>query len=254
MPQALSDGYCRLATGGGYSARTLYSDTDETVVSVTRPILLTSIEGAARAGDLVDRSHRVTCQAIPPSERRSEADLWRRYEELRPGILGVLLDGVSQAIRRFDSVTLDELPRMADAARWVTAGESAMGIPEGSYLAADRRSRADGVALAVEGDPVSAGVEALAESSGPDGWTGTATELLELLTERAADRTTRARSWPRSPRKMAGLLRRAMPALRAAGVWVDMGLPDDKGRPRRIRISGIAKNVGDAGDVGTAAQ
>ena len=250
MPQWLSDGYCRIATGGGYSARTLYSDADETIVSVTRPILLTAIEGAAGAGDLVDRAHVVNCPAIPRSERIPESDLWTLYEELRPGIFGVLLDGVSQALRRWDTVTLDELPRMADAARWVTAGESAMGIPEGSYVEADHRSRADGVALAVEGDPVAAALESLAETSGPGGWTGTTTELLGQLTGIAGERIAKTRAWPKTPRKLGGLLRRVMPDLRAAGVWVEIRLPDDRGRPRLVQVAEAGAQRGERGDVG----
>src|SRR5262249_674134 len=44
IPRWLSDALCRVATGGGSSKRTLYTDADESVLDVKRPIIVTSIE------------------------------------------------------------------------------------------------------------------------------------------------------------------------------------------------------------------
>jgi len=43
----LSDGLCRLATGGGHSARPLYTDGEEFSLSVKRPVILNGIDDAA---------------------------------------------------------------------------------------------------------------------------------------------------------------------------------------------------------------
>ena len=51
----LSDGLCRLATGGGLSKRRLYTDADEHVLEAQRPVFITSIEEVATRGDLLDR-------------------------------------------------------------------------------------------------------------------------------------------------------------------------------------------------------
>jgi hypothetical protein len=40
MPNWLSDELCGLATGGGFSTRTLYTDTDETIFDAQRPRLV----------------------------------------------------------------------------------------------------------------------------------------------------------------------------------------------------------------------
>ena len=50
---------------------------------------------------------------------------------------------------------------------------------------------------------------------------GTATELLTLLDDLAEDQVQRLSSWPRSPRSLAGALRRLEPSLRAVGVEID---------------------------------
>ena len=65
LPVWLSDGLCRLATGGGLSKRTLYTDADETLIDAQRPILLTGIETVLTRGDAVDRSLLVELEKIP---------------------------------------------------------------------------------------------------------------------------------------------------------------------------------------------
>ena len=51
----LSDAICRLATGGSLGKRELYSDADEVLFSVMRPVILNAIEDLAIRGDLADR-------------------------------------------------------------------------------------------------------------------------------------------------------------------------------------------------------
>ena len=44
LPNWLSDSLCRLATGGGFSTRELYSDDEEVIFDAMRPVILTGIE------------------------------------------------------------------------------------------------------------------------------------------------------------------------------------------------------------------
>ena len=52
----LSDAICRLSTGGGFATRELYSNTDEILIDVQRPVVMNGIEDLAIRGDLLDRS------------------------------------------------------------------------------------------------------------------------------------------------------------------------------------------------------
>ena len=61
-------------------------------------------------------------------------DLWREFEKQRPVIFSGLLDAVVCALRELQNVILDSLPRLADAALWATAGESAFGWERGTVL------------------------------------------------------------------------------------------------------------------------
>jgi hypothetical protein len=54
-------------------------------------------------------------------------------------------------------------------------------------------------------------------------WTGTAAELLDALGKVTCDRVANAKTWPDSPRALAGRLRRAATFLRKVGIDVSCG-------------------------------
>ena len=56
LPYWLSDTLCRLATGGGFATRQLYTDTDEVLFDAARPIVLNGIEDMVSRPDLADRA------------------------------------------------------------------------------------------------------------------------------------------------------------------------------------------------------
>ena len=108
LPVWLSDCLCRLATGGGFSTRTLYENDDETIFTAQRPVIVTGIEEVATRGDLVDRSLMVHLPAIPESARRTEKELHAEFDAVRPMLFGALLSAVSTAMRRLPDVMLDD--------------------------------------------------------------------------------------------------------------------------------------------------
>ena len=60
--------------------------------------------------------------------RRDEAQFWREFEQVRPRVLGALLDPTAAGLRNLPNVRLDQLPRMADFAIWVSACEEGLGM------------------------------------------------------------------------------------------------------------------------------
>jgi hypothetical protein len=125
VPDWLSDALCRLATGGSFAVRQLYTDGEEVLFEVSRPILLNGIEDVISRPDLGDRAIFLTLEPIAQRNRRPEAELWREFELARPLILGALLDAVVHGLRRINHVQLEALPRMADFALWAAACETA---------------------------------------------------------------------------------------------------------------------------------
>ena len=126
IKDGLSDALCRLATGGGFATRELYTDSGEIIFSASRPVTLNGIEEVARRQDLIDRCLILLLLTIDDRQRMRSESLWARFEALRPQLLGALLDAVSCALRREGSVQLERSPRMADFAHWVVAAEAAL--------------------------------------------------------------------------------------------------------------------------------
>lgn len=61
----ISDTLCRLATGGGFAVRRLYSDMDEVLFDAARPVILNGIEDIVTRPDLADRAVFLTLEPIP---------------------------------------------------------------------------------------------------------------------------------------------------------------------------------------------
>ncbi len=239
IPAALSDAFCRIATGGGFAVRQLYTDRDEIIFDAMRPILLTSIEDVITRPDLADRALFVALEAIPEDRRRPEAELWAAFEAARPAILGALLDAVAEGLRRLPDVRLPGLPRMADFALWATACETAF-QPEGTFMQAYAVARETAVETAIEADPVAEAVRGFMADR--TGWTGTAADLLEALTPAAGERAVRSKAWPATPRALSGRLRRLAPILRRLGIDVDFRRT--RGGTREIILSRAPESAG----------
>ena len=216
----LSDAFCRLATGGGFAVRELYSDSEEVLFDAMRAIVLNGIDSLATRGDLSDRSIVVELEPLSEHKRRPLGELLAAFEAVRPAILGALLDAVVVAVRDVGRVRLDRLPRMADFALWSYAAAPALGWSGDTFLAAYTGNRASAVALSIESAAIGPAIEGL--MSGKASWKGSARELItELGTDGLSDEATRRRKdWPATPERLARALRRLAPELRRSGIDV----------------------------------
>lgn len=238
----LSDALCRLATGGGFSTRELYTDSDEVIFDLTRPVILNGIDHLAERPDLADRAIVLNLPPIDESARREEADIYRQYEEERPYILGALFTAVSQAMSRLPEVRLARKPRMADFAIWATAAEQSFGFQSGAFMSAYAGNRAEAVQETLESDPVSAAIIALINQEQIDGqWTGTAQDLLQILDGKVDDKVKKSQEWPKTPKSMGSRLRRLATFLREAGIRVTFWPKGTRGR-RALTIIRTARD------------
>lgn len=237
----LSNALCRLATGGGFSVRTNYADDEETIFQATRPITLNGIGDVATRPDLLERSLMLAPPSIPDHKRKTEAAFWRDFGQVEGQVFGALLDALSTAIRRLPNTHLERLPRMADAALWVTAAEPAMGIPAGAYVAAMSKNRGKAASLALEASPVAAALLSYLDEFGSH--EGTTGALLLTLAARV-DRSDRPTGWPKSTVQLSTLLRRILPALRERGVTRDLVKDTSAGKVYRIAKGDATRLVG----------
>ena len=235
LPGWISDTLCRLATGGGFAVRQLYTDGDEVLFDAERPVILNGIEEIVTRPDLADRALFLTLDPIPEERRRPEAELWAAFEAERPRILGVLLDAVVEGLKRLPETRLEKLPRMADFALWATACETAL-WSAGTFWAAYRSNRDEAVEGVIDADPIATGVRAVMATRTM--WTGTASDLLGALTQVVGERVAKSKTWPDGPRALAGRLRRAAAFLRKIGIEIGFER-EGRARTRTINITTI---------------
>ncbi len=235
IPPWLSDALCRLATGGGFSTRELYTDDDEIIFDAMRPVLINGIEELATRSDLLDRAICLYLPTIPDGLRRTEQQLFADFEQQRPHILGAFLDAVAKALQQLPNVRLAKPPRMADFSVWATAGESGLGLEPGAFLSAYGANREDANGLALEACVLAPAIqEFIAER---DIWEGTAQDLLDEMEDMdASGKLKGRRDWPKSPQGLGKRLRRIAPNLRRIGIEVDFDRGTGKARKRLIRL------------------
>ena len=235
----LSDTLCRLASGGAFSTRRLFTDQDEILFAAARPVILNGIEDIVTRPDLADRAILLMLAPIAEHQRRSEHALWREFERARPHILGALLDAIAHGLHMLPQVRLQRLPRMADFALWATACESAF-RPAGTFETAYSNNRRDAVENIVDADPVAARVREIMADR-PQ-WTGSASALLQAGTQVAGNPMVADLSgWPKNPRALAGRLRRVQTLLRTLGIEIVFGREGRLGT-RTIRITATGEN------------
>jgi hypothetical protein len=233
LPAWISDTLCRLATGGGFAVRQLYTDQDEVLFDATRPVILNGIEDIVTRPDLADRAVLLTLEPIPEERRRPEQELWAEFKAECPRILGVLLDAVVEGLKRLPETRLEKLPRMADFALWATACETSL-WPAGTFWSAYSGNRDEAVEGVIEADAIASTVRAFMATRTE--WTGTASDLLGALGEVVGERIAKSKTWPDSPRALAGRLRRAATFLRKIGIEISFGR-EGRARTRTINIA-----------------
>jgi hypothetical protein len=227
LPDWLSDALCRLATDGGFGKRQLYTDADEFIFSGRRPVVLNGIGLAellteARRSDLTDRALLIVLDPILPSARRREDDILAEFSARRPHILGALYQAVSRALAEHSRVSLRALPRLADLATWVTAGESALGRQQSSFVRALLGQKSGLARATVEVELLGRVLLAWAETLDSKVWEGTPTELHEILTRaaRAANGDRLPPGWPNTGAQLGIILKRLGPDLREIGIQI----------------------------------
>jgi hypothetical protein len=108
---------------------------------------------------------------------------------------------------------------MVDFAQWACACLPSVGVEAKTFLLAYIENRKSGNERTLEASPIAAQVIALSEAN-QNGWNGTAEALLDHLRQRVDERTTKSRSFPKTPRGLRAALNRIRPNLRAVGVSV----------------------------------
>ena len=239
LPSWTSDTLCRLATGGGFAKRQLYSDADETIFDACRrPSSMGS-----RISSVVPTSRTVRSSSCLKRSQRKPARPRRRFGETSR------LNALAFSARcwtRFQRVWSGCRTRRSTSCReWRISlsgrrrAKSAL-WPAGTFIGAYTGNRAVAVDGVIDADPVASAVRSFARTNVR--WEGTAAELLSALEDEVGEKVAKSKTWPGGANALSGRLRRAATFLRKAGVDIAFDRSENRARTRTIRITTQAAN------------
>ena len=205
LQEWLLDALCRVSTGGGLGVREHYSQSDEHICTVMRPSMLSTIVDLTNREDFLSRCIVIRCPMIPKGARKPESELLAEFEKVRPRVLGALLTAASTAIRNLPNVNPTELPRMADAFRWVVAAEPGLGWEPGTFARHYLQCEQE-LDLAIMEHPVAIALRRLLDKQKE--FVGTSSELSDALTKHADSQLLSDQQWPRTLKALGGVLQR----------------------------------------------
>jgi hypothetical protein len=213
LGQEYQDALCVMATGGAHATRTLYTNKEEVIIELRKPIILNGITVNVTAQDLLDRSLHIELQ--PVKSRLQSKDVEEDFAHQYAQIVGALLDQFVSALEVLDNVTIADTdkPRMVDFAYLGEAVFQANGYADGTFIELYMSMRQKGVYRTIESLPVGLALLTYLENR-PEGWSG---KLIELLAQLNAQKPSGETNWPKSAKGMGDVLRRLSPALRTLG-------------------------------------
>lgn len=216
----LSDAFCQLSTGGGFATRSLYTDDEEAIFNIMRPVAFNGITNIVRHSDLMDRAIVINLPRIKEKDRKTEKEFWSEFEFDYPKLLGTLLDTLSVALRKLPNVKLESAPRMADFARLGVAAEQAIGLKSGEFMRLYRANRNEGASTILDASPLTEPLERLIAAAPDNFWQGSPTQLLEELRKYATYAQTKSDEWPKASNVLGTKLTMLAPNFRQRGIDV----------------------------------
>jgi hypothetical protein len=219
IPEWAADTLCRLVTGEADSKRRLYTDDEDFIIELRRAVLLNGINVPTDRSDVLDRSLVVELERIPDGERKTEEELWERFEAEHPKLLGALFDTLSKAIALKRSLKLSRRPRLADWGEYAASVYEVMGWGAEQFLSdwdeiikVQNRSTLDG-------SPVAQAIIKFMEDR--ESFEGSSTELhkkLESIAEDIGVSIVRDKAWPKSARWLWRRIQEVVPLLVGVGI------------------------------------
>lgn len=235
MTGEIADAFCRVSTGGGMTTRKLYSDDEELVYSIQRPLIFNGIEEISERPDFLDRAILIKTKHLIQKNRKSFSELWDSFKLREKNLVGGVYLLLSKVLEILPSVTHENLPRMSDFARFGIAMEKALNLSNGTFMKIYKSHNEDKVFNAFNSDDLCISIDKLMRSerewevSGnynklcDSGFVGTANELIDLLKQEEgsfyrSDFSKVGSNLPRTPRQLKARLARVKPLLDLMGI------------------------------------
>lgn len=241
MPDWASDALCRAVTGEGFSKRELYSDDEDIIYNFMRCIGLNGINLAAKKPDLLDRGILFKLDRIANNRRKSERDIWKDFEYVRPAILGGIFDVISAAMGLYEDVHLDEMPRMADFTLWGCAIAEVLNGTREDFLKTYYANIGDQHEEAIHENLVATLIITFMEDK--DEWEGSPSDFYKALFDLVEEEKLnfKGSGWPKSVSLLSRRINEVKTNLAEKNILVES---EKVGNGKRIiRIENTAKNA-----------
>lgn len=232
VPTWAADMLCKAVTGGGFTKRELYTDSEDVLLAFRRAVIVTGINIPTHAPDLLDRMLLIELDRIPPEKRRDENEFWTKFNAARPRLFGALLDAISGILRQLGRVRPSKLPRMADFARLACAYAEHSGFRTDAMLKVIMDNAGRQTEEVIESDTLAMAVRDFIEKK--QSWQGTASDLLVAL--QSGNSNPAPEGWPKSSRSLGKRLKVLQTTLAEIGITVIWKHSSDK-RQRLIELA-----------------
>jgi len=220
-----SDALAGIATQSGKESRQLYTDDDLSTIDTMNPIVMNGIDISGTGDDLMDRA--ILLHLSKPDQRKTEEELWKKFDIFWDKILGGLCDALTTALanRGNVEVTQEEITRMADFTKWIKAATSAIkrvdGLQDVEPIEAYHANRKSAAEDALQETDLGSALQGFLEMQREENgvlWDGPATELLDQLESYAEDSVKESKYWPVSPVSLGKRLKKTKPTLEKVGI------------------------------------
>ncbi len=216
LQSEMQDTLCCFSTGGTHAERALYTNNQEVVINIQRPIMFNGIGGLVTRQDLIDRAIYLDLPRIRDGQRKTEQDLYKEFENLRPQLLGALLDLMVRTLQQLPYIPKENLPRMADFCLLGRALAQASSLSSSEFDRTYTANQRRGLEKGLESCPIYSALTSFLETR-VNGYTGTYRELLNKI---KLHRDSEVPGWPQSSKALSTMLKRQAPALRKIGIDV----------------------------------
>ncbi|WP_243438177.1 hypothetical protein [Fundidesulfovibrio soli] len=220
LPKFVSDFYCAAFSGGGVQFRAHYTNAGVYRLHYRRGVVITAMELPTLARDFLDRSIIVDMNRVQVFEEGSGECLEAMFELDRPKILGGMLDILVEAKKMLTKVTVKNLPRFTDFARYGAAIAEILGYGGQRYVDAIRASKQGPTQQArANADPVVAAFMALAKSGVR--FSGGSADLLSALGRYKPRSISGRTKWPESADQLGKAISRVKDELAEWDVFLE---------------------------------
>lgn len=229
--QDISDTLCGVATGTSLVNRKMYTDLDDVVIKVQRPVMLNGVTEIVSREDLLDRSIPISVQRLA-NKHMGDNELVSKFNSDKPTILGAIFNILVDTLRIRPNIKLEKYPRMADFFAWGFALAEAMtGYSGDEFIKAYDTIVNRQVATALNASPTAQAARFLVSKTGS--WQGTATDFLNFkfnddvvvtaddlnIIQSIRDQPT----WCKNASTLGKALNRAEATLRSLGITLERG-------------------------------